>query len=79
MCIVWSVFLGVNYKYDETLVVPIIENTPEEHELKVSLIRSILLIANSWMCEHEDSIDQALGKSTKDQQLFGLIPKHDVC
>ncbi len=29
-------YSGVNYAYDETLVVPIIENTPEESDLKVS-------------------------------------------
>ena len=28
--------LGENYRYNEELVIPIIENTPEEKELKVS-------------------------------------------
>lgn len=32
---------GVNYKYDETLVVPIIENTPEEHELKEAMAEAM--------------------------------------
>ena len=29
-------YIGVNYKYHDTLIVPIIENTPEENELTVS-------------------------------------------
>lgn len=28
---------GGNYRYDETLVVPIVENTPEEHDLKEAM------------------------------------------
>ena len=27
---------GINYTYDEELVVPIVENTPEEKDLKVN-------------------------------------------
>ena len=34
-----KLFSGINYTYNETLVVPIIENTPEEKDLTV--IKSI--------------------------------------
>lgn len=32
---------GVNYRYDEELVVPIIENTPEERDLKESMAKAM--------------------------------------
>jgi methylthioribulose-1-phosphate dehydratase len=32
---------GVNYRYDDVLVVPIIENTPEEHELQDEMARAM--------------------------------------
>ena len=34
--------VGENYRYDETLVVPIVENTPEECDLKVGLVNRSL-------------------------------------
>jgi methylthioribulose-1-phosphate dehydratase len=32
---------GINYRYDETLVVPIVENTPEERELKDAMAQAM--------------------------------------
>ena len=29
---------GINYTYDEELVIPIVENTPEEKDLKVNIV-----------------------------------------
>lgn len=34
--------MGRAYRYDETLVVPIIENTPDEEDLKDDLDRAII-------------------------------------
>ena len=35
--------VGWNYRYDETLVVPIVENTPEERDLKVKSAYYVVL------------------------------------
>ena len=34
--------VGVNYRYDEELVVPIVENTPHECDLKVRFVHCIV-------------------------------------
>jgi ribulose-5-phosphate 4-epimerase/fuculose-1-phosphate aldolase len=33
---------GVYYRYDEELVIPIVENTPHEEDLKVGLLENLL-------------------------------------
>uniref|UniRef100_A0A671QJ46 APAF1 interacting protein n=1 Tax=Sinocyclocheilus anshuiensis TaxID=1608454 RepID=A0A671QJ46_9TELE len=38
---------GTNYRYDDTLVVPIIENTPEEKDLKERMARAMDMYPDS--------------------------------
>lgn len=87
MCFVWSVLIGVNYRYDETLVVPIIENTPEEHELKVSIRSKIAYVLSYVVNEYENGIYQENLRSRQiherptnlrtDTHLLAMIPRHD--
>ena len=54
ICFAYSCVTGVNYRYDEELVVPIVENTPEERDLKVCSI----------ICGVRDAIVELKGVST---------------
>ena len=45
-------FSEVNYTYDEELVIPIIENTPQEEDLKVGLQQRILAIFWTYNAFH---------------------------